>query len=265
MTDTASSQPATAQAFRLDGRIALVTGGASGIGECTVKELVRAGAFVWIADLNLAAAESLARALGSSRALAMDVTRPESVAAAARQVNRLDILVNNAGIGHVGGVAETEPEDFDRLMSVNVRGVYLVTRAFLPLLLAGGEHRSAVGTIVNIASVAGLVGVKKRFAYCATKGAVIAITRQLAVDYPKTLRVNAVCPGTVDTPFVEAYLEKFHKDNKEEMRAELNARQPVGRLGRPEEVASLVRYLASDEAAFVSGSLFPIDGGWTAA
>jgi NAD(P)-dependent dehydrogenase (short-subunit alcohol dehydrogenase family) len=110
-----------------------------------------------------------------------------------------------------------------------------------------------------------MVGIKQRFAYCMSKGAVLAMKRQLAVEYPKTLRVNAVCPGTVQTPFVEGYLEKFHKHNKEEMRTELRARQPVGRLGKPEEVASMVRYLASDEAAFVSGSLMTIDGGWTAA
>jgi NAD(P)-dependent dehydrogenase (short-subunit alcohol dehydrogenase family) len=146
-----------------------------------------------------------------------------------------------------------------------VRSVYLVTRAFLPLLLAATGNHDAVGAIVNVASVSGLVGIKQRFAYCTSKGAVISMTRQLAVEYPKTLRVNAVCPGTVQTPFVEGYLEKFHKHNKEEMRAELRARQPVGRLGRPEEVASAVRYLASDEAAFVSGSLLIIDGGWTAA
>jgi len=165
----------------------------------------------------------------------------------------------------VGSIENTEPADFDRLIDVNVRGVYLVTRAFLPLLLAAHEPHEAVGTIVNIASVAGLVGIKQRFAYCTTKGAVIAMTRQLAVEYPKTLRVNAICPGTVETPFVEGYLEKFHKDTKEETRAELRARQPVGRLGRPEEIASAVRYFASDEAAFVSGAVFTIDGGWTAA
>jgi len=110
-----------------------------------------------------------------------------------------------------------------------------------------------------------LVGIKQRFAYCTSKGAVIAMTRQLAVEYPKTLRVNAICPGTVETPFVEGYLEKFHSHNKEETRAELRARQPLGRLGQPHEIASMVRYLASDEAAFISGSMFTIDGGWTAA
>lgn len=250
--------------FRLDNRQALVTGGASGIGEATVEELVRAGAHVYIADINLPAAQALAAATGSAHAVALDVTSTESIAAAVAQIPRLDILVNNAGVGHVGSIEATEPADFDRLMNVNVRSVYLVTRAFLPLLLtAHDDHHS--GTIVNICSVAGQVGIKQRFAYCTSKGAVLAMTRQLAVEYPKTLRVNAICPGTVETPFVEGYLEKFHKDNKEETRAELRARQPIGRLGRPEEVASMVRYLASDEAAFINGAAMAIDGGWTAA
>jgi NAD(P)-dependent dehydrogenase (short-subunit alcohol dehydrogenase family) len=259
-----STENQTDAAFRLAGRHALVTGGASGIGESTVKELVRAGCFVWIADINLPAAEKLAAAVGSAKAIQLDVTSQDSVAKAVAQVGKLDILVNNAGIGHVGSIETTEPADFDRLINVNVRAVYLVTRAFLPLLLAAqDEHHS--GAIVNIASVAGQVGIRQRFAYCTSKGAVIAMTRQLAVEYPKTLRVNAICPGTVETPFVEGYLEKFHKDNKEETRAELRARQPIGRLGRPEEVASMVRYLASDEAAFINGACFAIDGGWTAA
>jgi 2-keto-3-deoxy-L-fuconate dehydrogenase len=260
-----SSQP-----FSLENRHALVTGGASGIGEATVKELARAGAFVWIADINHAAAEGLAASLPSAQALALDVTSPSSIAAAVARLTRLDILVNNAGIGHVGSIETTEPEDFDRLLNVNVRAVYLVTRAFLPLLLTkrseeGEGAQGANGTIVNIASVSGLVGIKQRFAYCTSKGAIIAMTRQIAVDYPKTLRVNAICPGTVETPFVEGYLEKFHSHNKEETRAELRDRQPIGRLGQPHEIASMVRYLASDEAAFISGSLFTIDGGWTAA
>jgi 2-keto-3-deoxy-L-fuconate dehydrogenase len=262
---TPPNHPPAAQAFGLEGRHALVTGGASGIGEATVKELAGAGAFVWVADINLAAAEALSQSLGSARVLHLDVTSPKSISAAVAHLNRLDILVNNAGIGHVGSIAQTEPEDFDRLLNVNVRAVYLVTRAFLPHMLAAAENGGPVGSIVNIASVAGLVGIKQRFAYCTTKGAIVAMTRQIAVEYPKTLRVNAICPGTVETPFVEGYLEKFHKHNKEEVRAELRARQPIGRLGRPEEVASMVRYLASDEAAFITGSLFNIDGGWTAA
>ena len=260
-----NTQNFSQDAFRLDGRHALVTGGASGIGEATVKELTHAGAAVWIADINLTAAEALAQSLGTAKALHLDVTNVDSIAAAVAAVGRLDILVNNAGIGHVGSIEATEPDDFDRLINVNVRSVYLVTRAFLPLLLVPAAESRPVGTILNIASVAGLVGIKQRFAYCTTKGAVVAMTRQLAVEYPKTLRVNGICPGTVETPFVEGYLDKFHKDNKEETRAELRARQPIGRLGQPQEIASMVRYLASSEAAFISGALFNIDGGWTAA
>ena len=266
MSSSQASQ--SSQLFSLEGRHALVTGGASGIGEATVKEFIRAGAFVWIADIKLTAAECLSQSLGSSQVLHLDVTSTQSIATAVSRLSRLDILVNNAGIGHVGSIEQTEPDDFDRLINVNVRSVYLVTRAFLPLLLAAGGNvgpRLPVGSIVNIASVAGLVGIKQRFTYCTTKGAMVAMTRQLAVEYPKTLRVNAICPGTVETPFVEGYLEQFHKHNKEQIRAELRARQPIGRLGRPDEVASMVRYLASEEAAFVSGSVLTIDGGWTAA
>ncbi len=259
-----STDKPTEPAFGLAGRHALVTGGASGIGESTVKELVRAGAFVWVADINLAAAEKLAAATGSAKAIHLDVTSAASIAHALGQVEKLDILVNNAGIGHVGSIETTEPEDFDRLINVNVRAVYLVTRAFLPRLLAAQDDRH-VGTIVNMGSVAGQVGIRQRFAYCTSKGAVLSMTRQLAVEYPKNLRVNAISPGTVETPFVEGYLDKFHKDTKEETRAELRARQPIGRLGQPDEIASMVRYLASDEATFINGACFAIDGGWTAA
>lgn len=251
-------------AFRLDGLQALVTGGASGIGAATCRELVRAGASVWVADINLDAAEDLAASLaphGEAHALRMDVTSAKSIDKAAQNLRSLDILVNNAGIGHVGGIATTQIEDFNRLIDVNVRSVFLVSQRLLPLLLAS----PAKGSIVNIGSVAGMIGIRQRFAYCTTKGAVLAMTRQLAVEYPKELRVNAICPGTVETPFVEGYLDKYHSHEKEKVREELRARQPMGRLGQPEEIASMVRYLSSREAAFISGSLFTIDGGWTAA
>jgi NAD(P)-dependent dehydrogenase (short-subunit alcohol dehydrogenase family) len=249
-----------AQPFQLDHRTALVTGGASGIGEHTVRVLHNAGADVVVADLNLEAARKLATSLGErASALQLDVTNPQSVEAAFSGLGKLDILVNNAGIGHVGGLEETAIEDWQRVFRVNVEGVYLVTKAAVPLLLA-----SAHGSIVNIGSVAGLVGVKRRFAYCASKGAVVAMTRQIAADYAGRLRINCVCPGTVDTPFVEGYLEKYHKHEKEKVRAELDQRQPVGRLGKPQEIAHLVLYLCSDEAEFVTGSIMTIDGGWTA-
>lgn len=245
--------------FRLDGKKALVTGGASGIGEAISRVFASAGASVTILDIDPARASALASELPGSSSLVCDVTSEARVKEAFARLGTLDILVNNAGVGLVGGIEETGLEDFQRLMRINVEGVFLVTRAAIPLLVA--SH----GAIVNIGSVAGVVGVKKRFAYCATKGAVVAMTRQLALDYPTQIRVNCICPGTVDTPFVEAYLEKYHQHEKEKVRAELNARQPIGRLGKPVEIAHLALYLASGEAAFTTGSIVNIDGGWTAA
>ncbi|MEO7145673.1 MAG: SDR family oxidoreductase [Bryobacteraceae bacterium] len=245
--------------FQLNDKIALVTGGASGIGEATCRVFSAAGASVLIADLDLGRAEKLSRELPHSTPVHLDVTSEESVKKAFTSVPRLDILVNNAGIGLVGGVEETALDDFQRIFRVNVEGAFLTTRAALPLLLA--TH----GSIVNIGSVAGLIGVKRRFAYCGTKGAIVAMTRQLAVDYPTQIRVNCICPGTVDTPFVEGYLEKYHKHEKEKVRADLNQRQPIGRLGQPVEIANMALYLSANEAAFVNGSVITIDGGWTAA
>ena len=245
--------------FRLDGKVALVTGGASGIGEAASRVFAAAGAQVLIVDIDRARADALAADLPGARALICDITDEEQVRQTFAQIEKLDVLFNNAGIGLVGNVEETPAEDFRRLLRVNVEGMFLVTKHALPLLVA--SH----GSIVNMGSVAGLIGVKRRFAYCATKGAVVAMTRQLAVDYPKEIRVNCICPGTVDTPFVEAYLEKYHKHEKEKVRAELDARQPVGRLGRPEEIGHLALYLSSPEAGFVTGSVVTIDGGWTAA
>jgi NAD(P)-dependent dehydrogenase (short-subunit alcohol dehydrogenase family) len=237
----------------------MVTGGASGIGEATSRVFAAAGATVLIADIDMARAEKLAAELPGARAVRCDVTDEAGIRDLFAGLEGLDVLVNNAGIGLVGTVEDTETADFERLMRVNVTGPFLVTKYAMPHLLKSS------GRIVNIGSVAGLIGVKKRFAYCATKGAVVAMTRQLAVDYPTQIRVNCVCPGTVDSPFVEGYLEKYHKHEKEKVRAELNQRQPIGRLGKPEEIANLALYLASDEAGFVNGSVVSIDGGWTAA
>jgi len=238
----------------------LVTGGASGIGASIGEVFSSAGAQVLVADIDEARAQAFAATLpNGARGIRCDVTDEASVRTVFAGLDKLDCLINNAGIGLVGGVEETEIGDFQRLYNVNVLGSFLTTKHAMPLLVR------AHGNIVNIGSVAGLVGVKKRFAYCATKGAVVAMTRQLAVDYPKEIRVNCICPGTVDTPFVEGYLEKYHRHEKETVREQLNQRQPVGRLGQPREIAHLALYLASDEASFTTGSVISIDGGWTAA
>jgi NAD(P)-dependent dehydrogenase (short-subunit alcohol dehydrogenase family) len=251
--------------FDLTGRHALVTGGASGIGEQVCRAMAAQGAKVTVADIHEVGAMRVAAELGDAGvARALDVTQSSScqaaVAASVEKWGVLDVLVNCAGIGWVGSIEETEAADMERLWSVNVMGVYQMSRAALPHLLASG-----CGAIVNIGSVAGLVGVRRRFAYCATKGAVIAMTRQMALDYAGTgLRVNCIAPGTVETPFVESYLSKFHRGEEDRVRKELHARQPIGRMGRPEEIAALAVYLASSDSSFMTGSVIAIDGGWTA-
>lgn len=253
--------------FRLDGKAALVTGGASGIGAQTVRAFVDQGAHVVIGDLDTTRGEALARELGDVAHFQwLDVTDAAScqaaVAACRVQFGRLDVLVNNAGIGLVGNVQETSREDWDRLLLVNVTGVFLCSRAGVDAMLAQ-EPRG--GVVVNISSVAALVGLERRFAYSATKGAVLAMTKQMAIDYvQRGIRVNAICPGTIYTPFVEGYLDRFHAHNREETLNALHARQPLGRMGRPDEIANLAVYLASDEAAFVTGAGMLIDGGLTA-
>jgi NAD(P)-dependent dehydrogenase (short-subunit alcohol dehydrogenase family) len=245
--------------FRLDGKRALVTGGASGIGEATCRIFAAAGASVTILDIDLSRAESLADELPGASIAICDITNEAEVMDSLGRLASLDILINNAGIGLVGGVEDTSLRDFQRVMQVNVEGPFLVTKYAIPLLLA------SKGSIVFIGSVAGLIGIRKRLAYCTSKGAIVAMARQLAVEYPTELRVNCICPGTVQTPFVEGYLEKYHQHEKEKVRAELNKRQPLGRLGRPEEIAYMALYLCSREAEFANGSVMTIDGGWTAA
>ncbi len=241
--------------FRLDGLTALVTGGASGIGEAICRRFTWSGASVIIADVDKARAENLSKELKNSSVMQLDITNEAAVKAAFEALPKLDILVNNAGIGLVASVEETTTEDFERLFRVNVEGTFFVTKAAMPLLLKSS------GNIVNIGSVAGVKGFRRRFAYCATKGAVLAMTKQLALEYAGKIRVNAICPGTTETPFVEAYIEKYHSHEVEKIKAELNARQPVGRLGRPDEMADLALYLASPQAGFVTGSFMFIDGG----
>jgi 2-keto-3-deoxy-L-fuconate dehydrogenase len=253
--------------FRLDSKVALITGGASGIGAATARAFVEQGAKVVIGDLNEAAAQSLAQELGANAApFRLDVTDSTSaqgaVGLAVSRFGRLDALVNCAGIGFVGNIEETPEHEWAKLFAVNVTGTYLCCAAAVPAML-GQDPRG--GSIINIGSVAGLVAVSRRFAYCATKGAVVALSKSIAVDYAGTgLRCNCICPGTVYSPFVEAYLDRFHKETKDETIVELHARQPVGRMGRPDEIAGLAVYLASDESGFMTGSAVTIDGGLTA-
>ncbi|HEX7360307.1 MAG TPA: SDR family oxidoreductase [Bryobacteraceae bacterium] len=246
------------ESFRLDHQIALVTGGASGIGEAIVRLFSQAGAQIILVDLDQARAERVAAEVPDCSVQICDITREDEVARLFQSIQKLNILVNCAGIGLVGSIEETALTDFDRLFRVNVNGTFLMTKAAVPLL------KQVRGSVLNMGSVAGLVGISRRFAYCATKGAVTAMTRQLAAEYPTQIRVNCIAPGTVDTPFVEGYLEKYHRDEKDKVRQQLNQRQPMGRLGRPEEIAQLALYISSPAADFMNGSVVTIDGGWTA-
>lgn len=254
--------------FRLDGKVAFITGAGSGIGEQVARLFAARGAAVAVADMNAEGGERVVAAIteagGAASFVHVNVTDAASVVAAAAAVverhGRLDIGVNNAGIGMVGDVTETSEADFDRLWAVNVKGVFLCAQAEVRRMR---EQRG--GVIINTSSVAGLVGVSRRFAYTTTKGAVTAMTKQLAVDHVEDgIRVNCVCPGTVETPFVDAYLARYHAGEEEQTRAQLRARQPMGRLGQPDEIARAILYLASDEAAFVTGTALVIDGGLTA-
>ncbi len=253
--------------FSLEGKVALITGGASGIGAATARAFVEQGARVVIGDLNEAAGEALASELGAAAVFTrLDVTNAANagaaVALAQERFGRLTALVNCAEIGFVGNLEETPEHEWAKLFAVNVTGTYLTCAAAVPIMLAQ-EPRG--GSIINIGSVAGLVAVSRRFAYGATKGAVVALSKSIAVDYAGTgLRCNCICPGTIYSPFVEAYLDRFHKETKEQTVGELHARQPVGRMGRPDEVADLAVYLASDAAEFMTGSEVVIDGGLTA-
>ncbi|MFL5760015.1 MAG: SDR family NAD(P)-dependent oxidoreductase [Thermomicrobiales bacterium] len=253
--------------FRLDGKSALITGAGSGIGREIALLFAKQGAIVAVADINAEGANQVAGELGSQAfALNLDVASQESANKAVNEIvsrhGRLDILVNNAGIGHVGNVVETGAEDFDRLIAVNIKGVYNCTKVAVSQMLA---QEPKGGSIVNLGSVAGMVAVNRRFAYCATKGAVISMTQSTAMDYvDQGIRCNSISPGTVESPFVESYLQRFHAGEVEETRKQLHARQPLGRMGRPDEIAPLALYLVSDEAAYVTGANMVIDGGLTA-
>ncbi len=252
--------------FELNGKIALVTGGAAGIGAAACHAMAAAGAFVYVADIDEAAGGSVAEKIVESghRAayLNLDVVRNADRVEAERVVKKehghLDILVNNAGIGHVGTILDTTGDDLERLFAVNVGGMFELTKIFIP-----GMIERNYGVIINTASIGGILAIRDRLAYCTTKFAVVGMTKCLAIDHAlEGIRANCICPGRVETEFVKKRLAEY--PDPEKAYREMASTQANGRMGRPEEIAAAILYLASDEAAFVTGTALEIDGGWSA-
>ena len=253
--------------FKLDGKVAVVTGAGSGIGAAIAVAMAAHGARVYVAERDEGTGpkvvERIRTAGGAAEFVHLDVSDDAGCRACAGRVlgengGRVDILVNNAGIGSVGTVLTTKEEDLDRLWRVNVKGVMFMTQAFLPAMV---ERRW--GSIVNIASIGGVVGVRDRFAYCTTKFAVVGMTKCVAIDHAESrVRCNAICPGRVETPWVAQRISEYPDPKK--AYEEMASTQALRRMGTPEEVAAAAVYLASDEAAFVTGSALILDGGWTA-
>jgi NAD(P)-dependent dehydrogenase (short-subunit alcohol dehydrogenase family) len=249
--------------FGLAGKEAVVTGAGSGIGKAVALLLARQGAHVTIMDINQdhahAVAEEIEAAGWKARAAAADVSNQQEVVGLFGEMSRLDILVNSAGVSHIGTAETTSEADFDRVYKVNVKGVYNCLHAAIPLLKKAGG-----GVILNMCSIAATIGIPDRFAYSMTKGAVYSMTLSVAKDYLKDkIRCNCISPARVHTPFVDGFLQKNYPGREQEMFEKLSKTQPIGRMAKPEEIAGLVLYLVSDEASFITGCDYPIDGGFT--
>jgi 2-keto-3-deoxy-L-fuconate dehydrogenase len=243
--------------FNLKNKTALVTGAASGIGAAIAETFAQAGANVWVADRNETGGKAIAEQIGG-QFLALDVTDEAACAEAAKPVGTVDILANVAGIGHVGTLLNTTSADLDKLYAVNVRGIFNCCKTFVPAML----NRKS-GSVINMASIGGIVAVRERFAYTTTKFAVVGLTKALALDHSHTgVRFNCICPGRVETPFVLARLKEY--PDPQAAYRDMASTQLNGRMARPEEVASAALYLAADESAMVTGSALMIDGGWSA-
>jgi len=248
--------------FQLNNKIALVTGGGSGIGKEVCKVLAKQGAHVIVVDLNADSAKGTIDEITSNgntaEVLTLDVTNQGAVTTSFEKLKSLDILVNCAGISHIGSATTTNEADFEKVFQVNVKGVYNCLQAGVNVM-----KKSGGGSIVNISSIAAKVGLSDRFAYSMSKGAVHAMTMSVAKDYIKdNIRCNSVSPGRVHTPFVDGFLKKNYPGQEAEMFEKLSKTQPIGRMGLPIEVAHQVLYLCSEEAAFITGSDFSIDGGF---
>jgi 2-keto-3-deoxy-L-fuconate dehydrogenase len=251
--------------FQLNKKIAVITGGASGIGLEISRKFAKQGAIVHIFELNIALAEREADLINANGGQAychqIDVSKQDEVKRKMAKINAIqpiNILVNNAGIAHVGTVETTREEDVDRLFAVNVKGVYNCMHAVVPYMRA-----NKAGVILNLASIAATVGIPDRFAYSMTKGAIYAMTVQVARDYVKEgIRCNSISPARVHTPFVDGFVKKNYPGKEKEMLEKLANTQPIGRMAKPEEIAALAVYLASDEAAFITGTDYVIDGGF---
>ncbi len=246
--------------FSLASKSALVTGAGSGIGQAIARLFAQQGASAWVVDRDVPAGRATVDAIraagGRAEFAELDVSDPAATAALAARVPPLDILVNNAGIGHVGDLLGTTAADLDRLHAVNVRGAFNLCKAFVPAML---ERRR--GSVINLASVSGIIAVRERLAYNVTKHAIVGLTKSLALDHSHTgVRFNAICPGRVETPFVQARIAQY--PDPEQAYREMSATQLTGRMAKPDEIAAAALYLAADESAMVTGASLLIDGGW---